>query len=384
MMLLAGVMVFAQGIKFENDSFKNLLDKAKKENKLIFMDAYASWCGPCKKMDKEVFTLPEVGEVYNSAFINTKIDMEKGEGVTIAQKYGVKAYPTYLFIDGNGEVIYRGTGYFVAPEFIKIAKEALDPNNKMSYLKAKFNSGSTEPVILKGVMKAFAYSEPELAEKAAIKYFETNKNQAFTEEDLMSLFSLTKDANSPLYKVVVNKKSEITNLMPESQYNQMLKSLQLNAIMKTAFNKETKAIDDKIYMKEATKFMTKEEAEKTLLQIKMRMALKSKKFADYQKLAIAYYKEGNDEKFSSNELNEVAWNFYENVTDKDALKLAVLWAEKSVKKDESYANTDTLANLYFKVGEKDNAKSMAEQAIKLAEKAGEDAASTKELLKKLQ
>ena len=66
------------------------------------------------------------------------------------------------------------------------------------------------------------------------------------------------------------------------------------------------------------------------------------------------------------------------------LKLAVLWAEKSVKKDESYANTDTLANLYFKVGEKDNAKSMAEQAIKLAEKAGEDAASTKELLKKLQ
>jgi uncharacterized protein YyaL (SSP411 family) len=59
--------------------------KAKKENKLIFVDAYASWCGPCKLMVKNIFPLKTVGDYYNSHFINAKIDMEKGEGIELAK-----------------------------------------------------------------------------------------------------------------------------------------------------------------------------------------------------------------------------------------------------------------------------------------------------------
>jgi thiol-disulfide isomerase/thioredoxin len=383
MMLLSGIVVFGQGIKFENESFKILLDKAKKENKLIFMDAFASWCGPCKKMDKEVFTQEEVGSTYNAAFINTKFDMEKGEGLTIAQKYGVKAFPTYLFIDGNGEVVYRGTGYYEAPEFIKIAKDALDPAKKLSVLREKFKAGAKDPAFLKTVITAYAFSEPELSEKAAVRYFEVKKNQPLEKEDLQILFTLVKSSNSPLYKEIVSRKAELTKLMPEAQYNQILKSFQMSTVMQNAYNKETKILDDKKFMSEASKLMPKSEAAEALLQVKMKMALRAKKTTEYEKLALEYYKDGSDPKFTSDELNSVAWNFFENVTEKSSLLKAITWAEISVKKDEGYANLDTLANLYYKFGDKVNAKLIAEKAIEKAKKEGEDSQSTEELLKKL-
>jgi hypothetical protein len=105
--------------------------------------------------------------------------------------------------------------------------------------------------------------------------------------------------------------------MPEAQYSQIIKSLQLNTIMETAYNKDTKSVDDKKFMAEAEKLMSKKEAESTLLQVKMKMALRAKKYEDYEKYALDYYKDGGDPSFNSNELNEVAWNFFEKVNNKN-------------------------------------------------------------------
>lgn len=76
----------AQGIKFEENKLSEILAKAKKENKLVFIDAYTSWCAPCKLMAKHIFPLKTVGDYYNSHFINSKFDMEKGEGLQLAKK----------------------------------------------------------------------------------------------------------------------------------------------------------------------------------------------------------------------------------------------------------------------------------------------------------
>ncbi|HLV41831.1 MAG TPA: DUF255 domain-containing protein [Brumimicrobium sp.] len=98
------------GINFETLSFEEAIQKAKKENKLIFLDAYAVWCGPCKMMDRTTFKSEEVGKVFNKNFINIKIDMEKGEGPALARRFQVRAYPTMMLINGEGKVEKRILG----------------------------------------------------------------------------------------------------------------------------------------------------------------------------------------------------------------------------------------------------------------------------------
>ena len=70
-----------QGIIFFEGTWKEALEKAKKEDKLVFVDSYTTWCGPCIKMAKNVFTQESVGSFYNQNFINIKLDMEKEDGV---------------------------------------------------------------------------------------------------------------------------------------------------------------------------------------------------------------------------------------------------------------------------------------------------------------
>ena len=106
-----------QSIKFEDSNFASILTKAKAEKKLVFLDAYATWCGPCKLMERNVFTDKNVAEFYNKNFINARIDMEKGEGRDIAAQYGIRSYPTLLFLNGEGEVVGKELGYLNTEDF---------------------------------------------------------------------------------------------------------------------------------------------------------------------------------------------------------------------------------------------------------------------------
>lgn len=115
-------VVAEAGIKFTEAKWAQILKKAKAEKKVIFLDAYASWCGPCKRLQKEVFTQKEVGDVFNEKFINVKMDMEKGEGPALTQQYPLEAYPTLFFIDGNGKVVKKVIGFYPAAELVAIGK----------------------------------------------------------------------------------------------------------------------------------------------------------------------------------------------------------------------------------------------------------------------
>jgi thiol-disulfide isomerase/thioredoxin len=125
---------FAQGIQFEYGDWSSVKAKAKKENKIIFIDFYTSWCGPCKMLSKNIFPQKAVGDFYNKNFINYKVDAEKGEGPKLAQKFGVKAYPTLIFADTNGEFLHQGVGGMQAEALIELGNTAMDPNKQLSNL----------------------------------------------------------------------------------------------------------------------------------------------------------------------------------------------------------------------------------------------------------
>ena len=121
----------------DNPVWSTVLEKAKKEKKMIFLDGYATWCGPCKSMDAETYKDQAVADYYNANFINVKYDMEKGEGKMLAEKYLVTAYPYLMFIDSEGIILHKGIGYVEAVEFVGLGKAAKDPNAQYYTLKKK-------------------------------------------------------------------------------------------------------------------------------------------------------------------------------------------------------------------------------------------------------
>ena len=107
---IACMISHAQGVKFESGTWDEILAKAKTENKMIFVDVYTQWCVPCKYVSETVFPREELGEYYNSRFINFKMDAKSPAGEVFVKTYPVKAYPTFFFIDGDGKVIHRVVG----------------------------------------------------------------------------------------------------------------------------------------------------------------------------------------------------------------------------------------------------------------------------------
>ena len=115
-----------KGIEFSDLTLEKAKKEATKSGKLIFIDAYTDWCGPCKQMAATTFQDPEVGEFFNENFVNLKIEMEKNaEGPDLARRYRVTAYPTLLILDGDGNLVKSAIGFKNKAQLIAIAESAL-------------------------------------------------------------------------------------------------------------------------------------------------------------------------------------------------------------------------------------------------------------------
>ena len=147
-MLVAGILFGAEAqnrsINFEQTKvWKQIVKKAKKEKKLIFVDCYTSWCGPCKMLANNVFTKDEVADYFNQTFVNAKYDMEKDEdGIILKTQFGVKAFPTLVFVDpATQQVVHRMVGAGSAEWLVEGAKTAGDPQNNLTGLTKRYEAG---------------------------------------------------------------------------------------------------------------------------------------------------------------------------------------------------------------------------------------------------
>jgi len=137
--LAAGVVLFSgntyakapkkvaveKGIVFIEQDWDKALKAAKTQNKLVFIDIYATWCGPCKLLKKNTFTDQKVGEFFNKNFVNVSIDGEKGVGPSLAQKFGITAYPSLIVTNAEGKPVLYTVGYIDAETLLKFADAAL-------------------------------------------------------------------------------------------------------------------------------------------------------------------------------------------------------------------------------------------------------------------
>lgn len=205
--LLLTCSSFAQNRKiiFTEGPFAKTQEMAKKQKKLIFIDAYTSWCGPCKKMANTVFKNDTVADYFNKTFINTKFDMEKGEGIALAKRYEIKAYPTFLVVDADGKLVHKVVGYQEPKEFINNISDAFNPLQTLAGMQNEFNKGNRKAEFVAKYIKALMRDQKEdEAYNAACSFMMVAPDaDKFTSDGWYTISNATNGVYSPNFNFMI-------------------------------------------------------------------------------------------------------------------------------------------------------------------------------------
>lgn len=417
LILLIPGLGFSQGIKFEHGTWNDVLAKAGQTHKPVFVDVYTSWCGPCKKMSKDIFPLEEVGKGYNANFICYQIDAEKGEGIKIAQKYNVMLYPTYLFIQADGVLFSKASGFMEAGKFIEVSKTALTDMNdskpiaewEKEYIQNKSNPqfilNYINELTKRGLPSASLFDdylklipEEERISDIVLEMYRNERQQmkvnSFAFENLMK--NKNKLINLSSGYAYMYLENGIMNTMREaatSKNEQLLETaifafdqLPLNPALK--FKEEIyleyyqKTGEKEKYIKHATDFcnnqLMKISPDSILYKNKKDLEvfdeqIKSGAFGKLDSIQIADLRTSfmaiSERNRISTILNNIAREIFEKVSAIDVLQDALRWSKRSLDlRTDNLMWKDTYANLLYKSGRKKEAIAQEQEVIRFANK----------------
>lgn len=222
LILLMSIGVFsAMGqTNFRHITYKEALEAAKAENKLVFLDFYTVWCGPCKNMLANIFPLKNVGDYFNEKFVSVKIDAEKGEGPQLTKLYKVIAYPTFVVIDADEKVVTTILGG--APDgdkFIALVDRRIDPERRPERLQERYDSGERTANLISlfsGLKMEQAFQNPrpdmkkkEEAYKMVQDYFDgLNDAQKLLSENLFMYTSFTEKPTDAIARYMIENRDK--------------------------------------------------------------------------------------------------------------------------------------------------------------------------------
>ena len=370
-------VVSAQGIEFIHD-WDEALRLAKKHNKPIFVDAYASWCGPCKRLAKRIFPLPEVGKFFNQHFINVKLDMEKPEGRPFRQKYPVRVFPTLYFIDPNGEVLHMVRGApRTAEALINQARIAVERFNPAEDLMKKFEQGEDDPDFLLQLVQALRESDQPTG-KVVYAYLRAVPNIS-TERDYRFIYEATGDCDSKAFELYSQHAKHIKALVGEEAFKQRTLEACAKTVRKAIEYQNTDLLHQAI---NAAKDLLGKEAEPHTYHWQLDYYARTKNPSGFLKVADSYFRKyTKDNLHRQYLLAKRVHSAFPN--DKNALKSALKYLKSPLKKSGRPEYLHLAATIYKELGNAQKAKALAQQALQLASEYGEKIAPYQQFLQGL-
>ncbi len=347
----------AQGIEFFHGSWEDAILKAQQEDKIIFVDAFTTWCGPCKNMAANTFTAPEVGEYFNANFINMKIDMEKEMGLEFRKKFPVNAYPTLFFIDGQQEIVQKSVGAKNAADFLILGQSITGKYDKSKkYEKAYADGDRSYKLVYDYVAALNKAGKPST--KIANDYL-ASQTDLTTEENLKFILEGASQVDCQCFDVLEKHKSNIIKITSEQMF--------LDKVRQASGNTANRAIEfespELIELAAAAmKRHIPSEADYFKSKSELKYALALHDMSRIDELVTTHVK-----KFVKNDpegLHQMALDLNKYAADnKPCQTLALTLAEKAAKADDPKYVT-TFAQLMHKSGAKQEAINILDEAIR--------------------
>lgn len=366
-----------KGISFhDNKPWKEILQLAKKENKLIFMDCYTSWCGPCKALAKNVFTQEKVGDFFNPRFINVKYDMEKGDGKMLNEQYKkhIIGYPTLLLINAEGKVLQQLAGYKDADELIEGIRSASEGKDLFS-LAAEYQKGNREISFMKEFIQSLnnAFLKDSVA-RVTGKFIRSMAPEELDKDEVWDIFgSYVTDIRSDAFEYLVKNADRYQRKLKRDRYaiNKQLEiscERELRSITKLRFDSndvpfplstDTAFADkiifyiDKASLRNRDRHQTKVTIHKLLL---------NEKFDEAWQLILACKKLGIGSYYPTTIQDYIRYLLH-YTNDKKALNsyLKVLEEYQTKDKEFNYHMYETMSHLHQKLGHRKQADELMQK-----------------------
>ena len=378
-LFLIPAIAFAQtGIHFEHAlSWKDIQAKAKAEKKYIFVDAFTTWCGPCRYMATNIFPKEEVGKFFNQNFINLKaqLDTTKDDNEEVKSRYSdnhnimtdykVRVFPTYLFFSPDGKLVHRAVGSSEADKFLIKARDAMNPDKQYYTLIDKYKAGKKDPDFL--LRAAYASQEAydmDNFRMIAKEYISTQKDLT-TRENIQFLDKTTESSKDEGFKFILNNTKKFDAIMGEGAANKKIVGIVMyEEVFPQIFNQAITAPDwnavgagvNKKYPAFASEILSNSKV----------VYYQSKGDWNNFQTAIVAYMKNYGSKASPDQLNNFAWTVFENCKDMTCVTEALDWSKRSLKDKDNPMFIDTYANILYKLGKKDEAIKWEEKAVALA------------------
>lgn len=390
--LTASITSSWASISFKSLNIEEAVTVAKQTGKLVFVDTYASWCAPCKVMDK-VFAEAQVGDYFNQHFINIKIDMDGPYGESMLLDYEVVWLPTLLIINGDGKVLSKIDYLVAAEELIMAADEAREGYRSAPTTSLESNPfsqgqkvGSTDynPVEKEKVIYVHddktssgrphimyheAYLHFQLKDgkhmQVVRKYLSTQPDWS-TEKNIKFIFDFMQSVKSPEFDYFLKNRSRFEEVIGKEKVDISLSFL-INQRLEKGYPRP--GLDEVILL---YKYLDPKSALIKGYKYFLNRMLSEKKYDDYIKTAQVYLHEINS--YDHYHINEYAKLIVDR-GDSEQLKTC---EEKLlitiVLEDQNPDYRLTLAKLYHKLGQQQNALLFIDEAIEVAVNHGHDSA----------
>ncbi|MBB5437282.1 thioredoxin-related protein [Pedobacter sp. AK017] len=397
-------------------SWEEIKQKAKQEKKYIFLDVYATWCGPCKEMDKYVYPNDTVGEFFNDRFISVKVQTDQNindeqeiknwyaEGQIISKTYRIMSLPSFIFLNPNGELAHKAIGFHGVQKFIREAEIALkpgqlyyDPHAEFDRLESNYKQGKKDYSKIFYMIKSAkelgrAEFEKILIEDYCIYLEKANPKDLYTKENMEFLNEVELKSNSRLFSIFYPDGKRADEVAGKNGFSErMVHRLVLREIVNPflKFNDngakpirpDGKALgpvdvseaDWKLLYRKILAKYPREYADKGVLNAKLIWYEQKENFPAYYAMYLQKLdKYGFDTISTSSNtaypyVNLNCWFLFLRISDKVILKKGAHWMDKIIQKfPQDPAYIDTYANLLYKAGEKEKAISWEEKALAIA------------------
>ncbi|MCP9236981.1 thioredoxin family protein [Lewinella sp. JB7] len=289
LILALSTATYGQGIDFFQGNWSEALARAEAEDKLIFVDAYAEWCGPCKLMTANVFPDPEVGAYFNANFINVKFDMEKPESEEFREVHYAKAFPTLLFIDAKNEVVHRLVGARQSPQLLRDAAAALARVDDLDKLKSAYEAKGTAEATYKYVRALIRNGEPHL--RVANDHLRAADLDYTAPANLRLILIAATEADSRIYDLLLEHRQAIAELEGAQAVNE-----QARRAVRATFDKALEYRNEDLLATAVDKLalVDRDESRRLAAEGEFALALRGNNRKDLVKATKSYLKKGAD------------------------------------------------------------------------------------------